>query len=105
MLPVRVSDAERERLRARAQEVGVTMSRLMVESALAKVESTAERERVLVKLYRFERLLGNLANNVNQLAHQANIAGQVVAAERVTGYLDQLLEMRGQLQDLVDELR
>lgn len=105
MLPVRVSDAERERLRARAQEVGVTMSRLMVESALAKVETTAERERVLVKLYRFERLLGNLANNVNQLAHQANIAGQVVAVERVTGYLDQLLEMRGQLQDLVDELR
>jgi hypothetical protein len=46
-----------------------------------------------------------LANNVNQLAHQANIAGQVVAVERVTGYLDQLLEMRGQLQDLVDELR
>lgn len=63
------------------------MSRLLVESALARVETAAELQRVVVKLNRFERLLGNLANNVNQLAHQANIAGQVVALDRVTAYL------------------
>ena len=100
-----LSESEREQLRERAQESGVSICRLLVESALARVETAAERERRLVKLNRFERLLGNLANNVNQLAHQANIAGQLVALERVTGYLDELGEMREQLQDIVAELR
>ncbi len=81
------------------------MSRLLVESALAQVETKAERQRVVVKLNRFERLLGNLANNVNQLARQANIAGQVVAVGRVTGYLDELAEMRDELHRIVGELR
>jgi hypothetical protein len=81
------------------------MSRLLVESALARVETPAERQRLIVKLNRFERLLGNLANNVNQLAHKANIAGQVLGEERLTGYLGELAEMREQLQELVGELR
>ena len=85
-----LTEAEREQLRARAKEAGVSMSRLLVESALAHVETAAERQRLLVKLNRFERLLGNLANNVNQLAHQANIAGQLVALERLTVSLDEL---------------
>jgi len=104
-LRVTLSDAERDELGARAQEASVSTSRLLVESALSRVETSAERERVLVKLNRFERLLGNLANNVNQLAHQANIAGQVVAVDRVAGYLDELVEMREQLQDLLHQLR
>jgi hypothetical protein len=102
---VTLSDAERDELGARAQEASVSTSRLLVESALSRVGTSAERERVLVKLNRFERLLGNLANNVNQLAHQANIAGQVVAVDRVAGYLDELVEMREQLQDLLHQLR
>jgi hypothetical protein len=102
---VTLTEEERDQLRARAEEAGVSMSRLLVESALTRVETAAERERTIVKLNRLERLVGNLANNVNQLAHQANTAGQVVALDRVTGYLDGLGEMREQLQDLVDGLR
>ncbi len=104
-LRVTLSETEHEQLLERSREAGVSMSRLLVESALARVETAAERERALVKLNRFERLLGNLANNVNQLAYQANIAGQVVALERVTTHLDALGEMREQLQGIVHELR
>jgi hypothetical protein len=104
-LRVTLTEEEREQLGARASEAGVSMSRLLVESALSRVETAAERRRVLVKLNRFERLLGNLANNVNQLAHQANIAGQIVALERLSGHLDELGEMRGQLRELVEALR
>ncbi|WP_371878722.1 plasmid mobilization relaxosome protein MobC [Conexibacter sp. DBS9H8] len=104
-LRVTLSEEELAQLRARAQKAGVSMSRLLVESALAQVETKAERQRVVVKLNRFERLLGNLANNVNQLARQANIAGQVVAVGRVTGYLDELAEMRDELHRIVGELR
>lgn len=102
---VTLSETEHAQLRERAREAGVSISRLLVESALAPVETPAERERLLVKLNRFERLLANLANNVNQLAHQANIAGQVLALERVTSYLDELGGIREQVQDIVHELR
>ena len=70
-------------LRARAAELGVSVPRLMVESALSGVETPTDRRRLVAELFETRRLLATVANNVNQLARSANISGQVHEGRRL----------------------
>lgn len=69
-----------------ALDQGVTIPRLLVESALAAEsgETRTERHETLAELFKICRLLGNIANNVNQLAKVANATGELGAELRAT---------------------
>ena len=95
---VKLTGEERNQLRARATELGVSVPRLMVESALSGVETSTDRRRLVAELFETRRLLATVANNVNQLARSANISGQVSEGRR----LEQTL---AEVDDLVAELR
>ncbi len=80
---MRVNEVEEAALNDRAAKQGVTVARLLVESALSDSsgETRAERENALSLYFRLERLLGNVANNINQIAKVANTTGSVDVTE------------------------
>ena len=91
---VTLSEEEQERLRERAGALGVSVPRLLVESALSGVETPAERRIWIAELFELRRLLATVANNVNQLARVANISGELPGGERLSrtlGEVDELL--------------
>jgi len=104
---VRVSDAERAALRRRAGELDVSVSTLLVESALAdddagggwpaRRRAAAARRHELVEILECRRLLATVANNVNQLAKAANISGDLPGVRRLDETLGELQEVRDQL--------
>ena len=70
---VKVNAEEDTQLRARAVVAGVTVSRLMFESAMnAHIETDTARQEVIAEFFAVRRLMANVANNVNQLAKYAN---------------------------------
>jgi hypothetical protein len=95
---VKLSEAEREQLRERAAELGVSVPRLLVESALSGVETSTDRRAMIAELFEVRRLLATVANNVNQLAKVANTSGEVGVGERLARTL-------GEVDALVVELR
>ncbi len=75
---VRVSAEEEAQLTALAERHRVTVARLLVESALAEARETpSERRNQFMQLAQLARLVGSVANNINQIARQANTAGEV----------------------------
>ena len=104
--PGAVTESEREQLRARAAELGVSVPRLMVESALSDDAWTAtDRRRLLAELFETRRLLATVANNVNQLARSANISGQVDTGGRLERTLAEVEELLGGLRELTGARR
>jgi hypothetical protein len=97
---VTLAEAERQQLRARAAELGVSVPRLMVESALSGVETPTDRKRMIAELFEVRRVLATVANNVNQLAKAANISGEVATRERLDGTLDDVDEVLLELRKL-----
>jgi hypothetical protein len=97
---VKLTAEEREQLRRRAAELGVSVPRLMVESALSGVETPTDRRRMVAELFETRRLLATVANNVNQLAHSANISGQVHEGRRLEQTLADFDELVAQLRQL-----
>jgi hypothetical protein len=95
---VKLTEQERDQLRVRAAELGMSVPRLMVESALEGVETPTERKRWIAELFEVRRLLATIANNVNQLARSANISGQVAVGGR-------LEETLGEVDGLISQLR
>ena len=72
---VRVSADEEARLVVLSKQQRVTIPRLLVSSALSRdtARITVEQQReLLTELFALPRLLGNMANNVNQIAKVAN---------------------------------
>ncbi|MFC5931825.1 plasmid mobilization relaxosome protein MobC [Cryobacterium melibiosiphilum] len=70
---VKVNAEEDAQLRARAVVAGVTVSRLMFESAMnAHIETDTSRQEVIAEFFAVRRLMANVANNVNQLAKYSN---------------------------------
>ena len=73
---VRVNAEQEARLQARADERGITVARLLVESALAGgADAAATKAATMADLFLVVRLLGQVGNNVNQLARVANATG------------------------------
>ena len=70
---VYVTPEEDAQLRARAAVQGVTVPRLLFESALnAQIRTDTEWKQAGAALFKVQSLLGNIANNINQLARYAN---------------------------------
>jgi hypothetical protein len=106
-LEVKVNQTEREGLRARARTREVTVARLLVDAALerplpaprspvAKVTRELTDE-LLAGLDRVRGELAPIGNNINQLAHAANIAGQVTAENRLEDALADYRRLVGEL--------
>ncbi|MGH9089762.1 MAG: MobC family plasmid mobilization relaxosome protein [Acidimicrobiales bacterium] len=75
---VRLSDAELDELRYRAEDAGVSPQRYLMEAALGGGTATAAARRRRVDEFGFlTRQLVRLGTNVNQLAKVANSTGQV----------------------------
>ena len=73
---VKVNAVEDAALRARAGAAGVTVPRLMFESALdAHIVTNTQRAEVVAEVFAVRRLMATVANNVNQLARYANTEG------------------------------
>lgn len=75
---VKLTPEQKVALQARAEDRGVTVSRLMVESSLADRQGFASR-RELVDLFAMSNALSALSNNMNQIAKVANGSGSVPA--------------------------
>lgn len=100
---VRVTEEESERLVALAAQQRVTVPRLMFEAAMAgSGETSAQRRNLIEELFAAHRLLGSLANNMNQIAKATNSTREVQpemavvqakvrdTAERIDELVDQL---------------
>jgi hypothetical protein len=100
---VKVNAGEDTKLRARASAQDVTVPRLMFESALnVKVETSTERKAAIAELFAVSRLLGNVANNMNQVAKFANSEGTFPAeAAELTG---EYRRMVGRIDDVIERL-
>lgn len=102
---------EEGRLLALALRYQVSVPKLLVDSALAGGAANAAahasaREELLRELFGAHRLLGGIANNVNQIARATNATGEVQAemsatlaavrrtAERIDALVDELSEAR-----------
>jgi hypothetical protein len=102
---VKLTGAEQAQLRSRAAEMRVSVPRLLVESALAGRETPTERRAVIAELFEIRRLLATVANNVNQLAHAANISGEVPAARRLERTLAEVEELVGGIRAMTGARR
>ncbi len=71
---VKVSEAEEAKLVILAARHQMTIPRLLVMSALERSDeiTAADKRELLTELFVIHRLLGNVANNVNQIAKVAN---------------------------------
>ena len=100
---VKVNAVEDAALRARAGAAGVTVPRLMFESALdAHIVTDTQRAEVVAEVFAVRRLMATVANNVNQLARYANTEG-VFPAEAdavVAEYRDLVPRLRAALDRL-----
>ena len=102
---VRVSEDQEARLVERANARGITVSRLLAESALAGgADAAAARAHLAGEMFRVVRVLGQIGVNVNQLAKVANATGVVppearhalAALARASDRLTQLLDDQDQ---------
>ena len=76
---VKVSPEEEAKLLALAEKHRITIPRLLVEAALndGGGESPSERRDQFMQLSDLQRLIGSVANNINQIARHANTAAEV----------------------------
>lgn len=82
---VKVTPEEEARLVQLAQAHRVSVPRLLVESALAQQgETPTERRNVITELFGLHRLLGSIANNINQMAKVTNATGEAQLEMRAT---------------------
>lgn len=76
-LTLRLSAAEHDAIAVRADSAGVNAQRFLVDSALASRRSSAVVPAALIaELSGIHRLLGSLANNMNQIARWLNSGGR-----------------------------
>lgn len=77
---VKVSPEEEAQLLALAEKHRVTIPRLLIEAALSEgTENPSERRDQFMQLSALQRLVGTVANNINQIARHANASGEVPA--------------------------
>lgn len=82
---VKVTPEEAAVLARLAAEQGVSVPRLLVESAMAGDRETAARRRdAMVELFAVRRLLAVVSNNVNQVARHANAGAEFPADAAAT---------------------
>lgn len=71
------SERELAALKAKATSYGISVARLLVESALSKEgESRSDRQALIQELAQIRTLLSRVSSNVNQIARHANTTGE-----------------------------
>lgn len=100
-----MSDQDHARIKAIADRRGVSMARLLQESALSESYDRRERLAVIAALDSANRLLANIAGNMNQLAHHANVAQQPVAQADLEHALGQVREVREELSEVLRQVK
>ena len=111
---VRVSGEERAALEERAVASGVTVARLLVDAALERPLPPARAVVGAEELVVVDRAVGllddliaelaRIGNNINQLAHVANISGDVTIERRLRGALAENGDAVRRVRDVADEL-
>jgi hypothetical protein len=100
---VYVSKTELETLRQRAEAAGVTVPRLLFESAMSDtVETITDRRRQATKLFALHRELSGAAVNMNQVAKKANTVHEVPSEFHPT--MLKLRAVADKLEQAVDDL-
>lgn len=100
---VKVTADQEARLTAKAAARGVTVSRLLVESALAGgADAAAVKAALASEFFAVVRVLGKIGVNVNQLARAANATGEVPPA--AAHALDAITRVCDRLQGLIDDV-
>ncbi|MGY5319294.1 plasmid mobilization relaxosome protein MobC [Neomicrococcus lactis] len=79
--------AEDAALRVAAASMGVTVPRLLKESALSvsRGETVTERHELIKELFLVQRGIAAVGNNINQIARAANATGEI--SEELQGSL------------------
>lgn len=99
---VKVSPEEEALLLRAALAQGVTIPRLLVESALTanRGETATERKQLASEMFKAIRLLASVSNNVNQIARHANASGEISAETQATLTAVRRVAMR--VEDAID---
>ena len=102
---LKLSVAEKTALKIHADELGVSIQRLLVESTLSSFqgETLTERRDLLTALFQLQRGLAAVGNNINQIARAANVTGEI------KGDLDASLTLLrasvGRIDDALESLK
>ena len=101
---VKVTPEEEARLLVVAQGQGVTVARLLVESALAseRGETATERAGLITELFAVHRTLAGVANNVNQIAKKLHATGELAVETGVV--LGEARAVMARIDALIDGL-
>lgn len=99
---VKVSPEEEALLLQLAEKQGVTIPRLLVESALSSEasETPTERKQAIAELFAIHTLLARVSNNVNQLARHANSGDEFPAEAAAT--LAYVKKLAVRIREVVD---
>lgn len=100
-----LSEEDHARIKAVADGRGVSMARLLQESALSESYDRRERLAVIAALDSANRLLANIAGNINQLAHHANMAQELVAKAELERALGEVRDVREQLGEVLRQVK
>lgn len=94
---VRVTPEEDEKLSCLAEQAGVSVPRLLIESTLTRPTdpSSMEQQAIIDELYGLRRQITGIAVNVNQIAHATNAtlerqAGETAALAATMSTLDEI---------------
>ena len=81
---VKVTAEEESRLTELAAEQGVTVPRLLVESAMSgeRGETPSERRELITELFAVHRSVAGVANNVNQIARKLHTTDELAVETR-----------------------
>lgn len=75
---MKLTEEELDRLEGRAEERGVTVQGLLVSSALSdEIDNVRDVRHLVAELMKVQRLVGNTADNMNQIARHANTVHEV----------------------------
>ena len=100
---MKVTAEQEARLVARASEAGWTVSRLLVESALAGgADAATARAELAGEMFRVVRVLGKIGVNINQLARATNATGEVQPATAAT--LEAMQRLCGRFDSVLDDI-
>lgn len=104
---VRTTEEEEGRLLLLAQQYGVSVPKLLVDSTLSGVgtqgiENASVRKDLIVQLFGMHRQLAGIANNVNQIAKATNATREAQAG--TAQVLAKVRETAERIDDLVDRL-
>jgi len=100
---VRVTAEEEARLQLLAGRAGVSVPKLLVDSALSSTagRTPGERDRVIGEMLQMRRLLSASSVNLNQLAKVANGTGEVPAESAAA--IRAMRQTVARLDSLIDE--